>query len=517
MTNTGDVQVGIGEEGSSAQYDLVAPRANALMESLRATGYSLPDAVSDLIDNSITAGARNVRLHFQWAGADSWVSIFDDGHGMSEGDLIDAMRIGSRSPLETREPSDLGRYGLGLKTASLSQARSLTVASRAAGRNGVSARRWDLDHLASVGDWQLLNVPVEAAAQDLEQLSQSEHGTLVIWKKLDRLVGDAGAANVRAHSRFLDSLRALEGHIAMVFHRFMSRRSPVSIWLNGQKVEPWDPFLEDEVATQRLPPEELGVSDDGVTVSPYVLPHHTRLTAERHRAAGGPAGWNAQQGFYVYRNRRLLLAGDWLDLGFQKEEHYKLARIRVDLPNSSDHEWDIDVRKSRARPPLRFREDLLRIARATRARAVTVYRHRGKTMARAVRQSPVFVWQRHVRENRVSYVVNRDHPLIQHALTKDGIDARGLRQILRLIEEYVPVQQIWVDMADGDESQGQPFESAEEREMVELIRALYGALIGSGLTHDEALARLGTTEAIGERFELVEPTIEALLKERGVE
>ena len=91
----------------------------------------------------------------------------------------------------------------------------------------------------------------------------------------------------------------------------------------------------------------------------------------------------------------------------------------------------------------------------------------------------------------MSYVVNRDHPLIQHALTKDGIDARGLRQILRLIEEYVPVQQIWVDMADGDESQGQPFESAEEREMVELIRALYGALIGSGLTHDEALRATG--------------------------
>ena len=517
MTDAGDVQLVAEEDGSSTQYDLVAPRADALMESLRATGYSLPDAVSDLIDNSITAGARNIWLHFQWAGADSWASFFDDGHGMSERYLIDAMRIGSRSPREMREPSDLGRYGLGLKTASLSQARSLTVASRVAGENGVSARRWDLDHLAAAGDWQLLNVPMGADAHDLEQLSESDQGTLVIWNKLDRLVGDAGAENVRAHGRFLESLRAVEEHIAMVFHRFMVQRGPISFWLNERKIEPWDPFLEDEAATQRLPSEGLGGSDDGVTVTPFVLPHHTRLTAEGHRAAGGPAGWNAQQGFYVYRNRRLLLAGDWLELGFQKEEHYKLARIRVDLPNSSDHEWDIDVRKSRARPPLRFRDDLLRIARATRARAVTVYRHRGKTMARAVRQSPVFVWQRHVRGNRVSYVVNRDHPLIQQALATDGMDAPRLRQILRLIEEYVPVQQIWVDMADGDESQGQPFESADELEIVGLIRALYNALIGSGLTHGETLARLGATEAIGERFELVEPTVEALLKEMGVE
>ena len=163
MTDTGDAQSVVVVGGSSAQYDLVAPRADVLMESLRATGYSLPDAVSDLIDNSITAGARNIWLHFQWAGADSWASFFDDGHGMSERDLVDAMRIGSRSPREIRERSDLGRYGLGLKTASLSQARSLTVASRAAGENGVSARRWDLDHLAAAGDWQLLNVPGNVA------------------------------------------------------------------------------------------------------------------------------------------------------------------------------------------------------------------------------------------------------------------------------------------------------------------------------------------------------------------
>ena len=487
------------------------------MESLRATGYSLPDAVSDIIDNSITAGGRNIWMNFQWAGADSWVSILDDGRGMSESGLIDAMRIGSRSPREVREPSDLGRYGLGLKTASISQARSLTVATHVSKQRGMNTRQWDLDHLASTGDWQLLNVPADVAADDVQRLSQLDQGTLVVWNKLDRLVGDVGSDNARAKRQFHDALRAVEEHVAMIFHRFMVQRNPISIWLNGQAVRPWDPFLADEAATQRLSSETVGQPGAEITVTPYVLPHHSRLSGEKHRAAAGPAGWNAQQGFYVYRNRRLLLPGDWLGLGFLKEEHYKLARIQVDLPNSSDHEWDIDVRKSRARPPLAHRDDLRRIAQATRNRAVTVYRHRGKTIARGVRTSPVFVWQRHVRANKVSYVINRDHPLVRDALHSDSIDHQQFQRVLRLIEEYVPVQQIWVDMAEGDESQSSPFESAREQELMGLIRALYAAFISSGMSHDEALERLAATEAIGERYELVEPTVEELLRETPVE
>ena len=498
-------------------FDVVAPRADALMESLRATGYSLPDAVSDLIDNSITAGARNIWLHFHWAGADSWASILDDGSGMSESELIDAMRIGSRSPREIREPLDLGRYGLGLKTASISQARSLTVATHTGKRHEVHTRRWDLDHLASSRDWQLLNIPVETVAGDeVDRLTQLEHGTLVVWAKLDRMVGDVGVDNARARRQFHDALRGVEEHVAMVFHRFMAERNSVSIRINDQLIKPWDPFLADEAATQRLPSETLGPSDSGITITPFVLPHHSRLSGEKHRAAAGPNGWNAQQGFYVYRNRRLLLPGDWLGLGFIKGEHHKLARIQLDLSNSSDHEWEIDVRKSRARPPLPYKDDLRRIAQAVRKRAVTVYRHRGKTIARTVK-SPVFVWQPQVKRNKVSYVINRDHPLVRDALEANSIDTRKLQQILRLVEEYVPVQQIWVDMAEGDESQSQPFESAAEREIVGLIRALYSAFVNAGLSHREALGRLGSTEAIGDRFELVEPTVDALLKETAVE
>ena len=353
-----EVRMARSDSMTDDSFEVVSPRADHLMESLRGTGYSLPGAISDLIDNSITAGARNVWLHFHWAGAGSWVSILDDGCGMSEAELVDAMRSGSRSPREDREASDLGRFGLGLKTASISQARSLTVATHTVAAEAPSVRQWDLDHLASVGEWQLRRIPIDGLGSRVEPLSKLAQGTLVVWEKLDRLVGDVGSDDERARGQFLESLQAVEKHIGMVFHRFMAGRQSVSIWLNDREIVPWDPFLTDEDATQQLAMESLGQADE-VRVTPYVLPHHSRLTTAQHSAAGGPAGWNAQQGFYVYRNRRLLLPGDWLGLEFRKEEHYKLARIRVDLSNSSDDEWAIDVRKSRARPPLRFRDDLL--------------------------------------------------------------------------------------------------------------------------------------------------------------
>ena len=184
--------------GNNQEYDIVGPRADALMESLRATGYSLPDAIADLIDNCLTAGARNVWLTFHWAGSDSWVSLLDDGLGMTCPALVNAMRMGSQSPLEERSGSDLGRYGLGMKTASISQARSLTVASRVSGDAEVNIRRWDLDHVACVKDWHLLRSATDEGVTRLSVLNQMSQGTVVLWEKLDRLVGEAGVSDVTA-------------------------------------------------------------------------------------------------------------------------------------------------------------------------------------------------------------------------------------------------------------------------------------------------------------------------------
>src|SRR5439155_3815390 len=135
---------------------------------------------------------------------------------------------------------------------------------------------------------------------------------------------------------------------------------------------------ENEPATQRLPTEDLPFQARRVHVAPYVLPHVSKLDAAAHADASGSRGWNAQQGFYVYRARRLLVAGDWLGLSrMQQEEHYKLARIRVDLNNAMDEAWQIDVRKAAARIPGPLQPELNRIAQATRRRAAEAYRFRG--------------------------------------------------------------------------------------------------------------------------------------------
>ena len=202
----------------------------------------------------------------------------------------------------------------------------------------------------------------------LKLAPDSPSGTIVLWQQPDRVIPSGTRVdNKKAQARFLQQLEHVKEHLAMVFHRFLEPRT-LNIWFNENAVEPWDPFLVSHGATQRLPEERFGHKECQVIVRPYVLPHVSKLSKQAHEAGSGPEGWNAQQGFYIYRNRRMLVAGDWLGLGFQKEEHYKLARIGVDLPNLLDEDWDIDIKKSRARPPDQLRHDLRRIAEATRRR-----------------------------------------------------------------------------------------------------------------------------------------------------
>src|SRR5262245_49032780 len=226
------------------EFDQVEPEPSSMIESMRAHGYTLPAAIADLIDNSIAAGAGSVWLRFEWDGDGSWISIADDGRGMTEIALRDAMRLGSRSPLDERESTDLGRFGLGLKTASLSQCRRLTVASWTADSD-LSVRRWDLDHLArpEVTGWQLLKNAAPGSEKHLGHPSRPAYGTVVLWEALDRLVGQARVDDEGMQAHFLRSVETVETHLAMVFHRYLSARR-LSIFVNEHPITAWDPFLD---------------------------------------------------------------------------------------------------------------------------------------------------------------------------------------------------------------------------------------------------------------------------------
>ena len=324
------------------------PEADSMIETFRAIGYTLETAVADIIDNSITAGAKNVWITRIWDGDNSSICIKDDGHGMNSDECIQAMRPGSKNPLEERDAIDLGRFGLGLKTASFSQCRKLTLLSKRKGGKPVGWT-WDLDYVGKVKKWEVLQwVPNEY----LHIIDDIKSGTAVIWSELDRLVTEGTEAeDENARQKFTDSLSVVRKHVAMVFHRFL-KDGDFKVFWGEDEIEPWDPFCLVEDKTQAYPVEDLSFGDEIVDIKGYVLPHKDEFSSEAaYKAAEGVYGYPAMQGFYVYRGKRMLLAGDWLGL-FRKEDHYKLVRIMIDLPNTLDTQWQIDIKKSTAIPPI---------------------------------------------------------------------------------------------------------------------------------------------------------------------
>lgn len=470
-------------------WDIAEPRADALIESLRAFGYSPEAAIADLVDNSISAEAKNIWIVFHWAGADSTVRVTDDGRGMDESSLIEAMRPGSMNPLEQRLAKDLGRFGLGLKTASFSQAREVTVMSSTDSEESTT-RRWDLDTVADSGEWRLLRT-APARVQPRHALGS---GTDIVWSKLDRLVGDVSIHDAKAHHRFLATVDRVRRHLEATFYQFLMGRNRTFISVNGQPLEPWDAFMRTHPATQQFDAEELPYKGEIVKVTPYVLPHRSKLDEVATQRGAGIHGWNQQQGFYVYRSGRLLIQGDWLGLGLAKDEHTKLARIAIEFPSSLDHDWQVDVKKSTARPPGELADALRRIAKTTRAKAEEVYRYKGKTLARKTSQPFVFAWLEHKgRNGEIRFRINRDHPVITAAKNAMGKDNQPFERAIRFIEESVPTTAIGVHIAESLDMAPIAFADAK-REIRPLIEFTYQGLISQGASPKDALDRIAATE-----------------------
>jgi Histidine kinase-, DNA gyrase B-, and HSP90-like ATPase len=496
-------------EINEEQCDLAEPFASSMSESLRAFGYDLPSAIADLVDNSIFAKARNIWIDLNWDGENSSICVTDDGRGLSDKELLNAMRPGSSNPLEPRDPKDLGRYGLGLKTASFSQCRRLTVRSKQL-RDKPVTRCWDLDFIRQKNKWLLLKSAGRDSEKRLSRLRKMERGTSVLWEQMDRIVKLQDVDNQVHENLFHQRIEGVKKHLAMVFHRFMEGRHRLTIFINDREIAPWDPFLISEKATQQLADEAITLFRGEIKVVPYVLPHLSKLTKTTHDEAAGTRGWNAHQGFYVYRNKRLLVPGDWLGLPFAKEEHYKLARILLDIPNSMDQQWEIDVTKSKARPPDALRNDLKRIADLTRKRASDIYRHRGKIVARGSSAPHVFAWDKKVKHGKIRYSINREHPLVKDALSNAGTGKSRLNALLRLLEETVPVAWIVMSNAENPEQQSTPFDQSPPSQVRDIMREVFEALLRAGMTTKEAVHRLMTMEPFDRYPEVVEVFLESI-------
>ncbi len=454
------------------------PHAGAMLESLRGLGYSTAAAIADIVDNSISAGASKVHLDFVWDGQNSRISILDNGCGMTDAELESAMRLGDKNPLTTRESHDLGRFGMGLKTASFSQCRRLTVATAKDGVQG--CLRWDLDELAANpdGGWLLFEGPAVGSKQFIAGMRDKSHGTLVLWEMLDRIVTDGYKSD-----DYLSLIDDVESHLSMVFHRILQGpRARLKLLLNGKAIQPWDPFMSGHPAKPWTSPIAKHFTEYGIVeVQCHVLPHRDKLTASEFENYGGPAGWTSQQGFYVYRNERLLVAGGWLGLGnsraWNREEAHRLARIRIDIPNTADAEWKIDVRKSTARPPVSLKPWLTQLADNTRERARRVFAYRGTPISSPGNAPIEQAWRVERVKAGMRYRIEEKHSSVAAVLDSSGELRPLIKAMLRVIEESVPVQRIWLDTAENKETPRTGFDGEPSENVAEIATVLFNDLI----------------------------------------
>lgn len=467
-----------------------------MVEALRGLGYSVEAALADIIDNSISAHATEVRVQFDWDEERSRISVLDNGCGMTDTELERAMRLGAKSPLDARDASDLGRFGMGLKTASFSHCRRLTVAT--VKENASSCLRWDLDELArsEEGGWLIYEGPSAGSEPFISSIADCTHGTFVLWETLDRVVTPGFKS-----SDFSDLIDRVEKHLAMVFHRLLDGARPrLKIFLNDNPVVPWDPFMMDHPAKSWVSPvAKLTTSGGQIEVQCHVLPHKDKLTEREMEHAAGAAGWTSQQGFYVYRNERLLVAGGWLGLGqrraWNREEAHRLARIRLDITNVADAEWKIDIRKATARPPATLRAWLTKLAEETRDRARKVYASRGAPMIRSGSQSIEQAWRADHTKTGVKYRIDEHHPAIGAVLETCGDHLPLVKAMLRVIEETVPIQKIWLDTAEGKETSRVGFASEPPEAVLEVLDTLFRDMTGRrGLSDDLAKRMLLTMD-----------------------
>jgi hypothetical protein len=478
------------------------PDASSMIETFRAIGYSMETAIADVIDNSISAEAKNIWINYEWKGGETIISIKDDGYGMNGEELIQAMRPGSKHPSEIRANSDLGRFGLGLKTASFSQTRKFSVISKKTGFNTIFWA-WDLDHVNESKSWELVQyVPSYAYVNEIEQQNS---GTNVVWYCLDRNLKGVKEDDTEALEKFMELMEGVKKHLEMVFHRFLEQ-GKISIRFQDREIVAWDPFLRGENGVQSGALEYFNNGD--VVVKGYVLPHKSKISKKVFNKAAGPRGWNAQQGFYIYRNERLLVAGEWLGM-FKKEEHYKLCRIMIDLPNTLDDKWQIDIKKSIARPPLKIYNQLKAYANLIRSQAVNVYRYKGKVLQR---KYPSFkfvpVWLEKQRQGKRFYSINREHPVIKEIIEEPS--KKNINELLRFIEETVPIPLITIKESENPESHGTPFENLKHEMLIEKIESTLKDILIDGKSKEAAAAVVLSIEPFDKYPQYIEQIIENL-------
>ena len=436
------------------------PSPDILMNSLRSIGYSFQTALADIIDNSISAGAKNIWIDFpSYDTGKLYITILDNAEGMDDASLFNAMKYGSER--DDYGENDLGRFGIGLKSASLSQCRILTVLSKYAGE--VNAYRWDLDEVLLSKEWECLKLNSDEikGCPNFEKLDSLERGTMVVWQNFDIA---AQKANGHTYEYLSEKTDESESRLALIFHRFMNRSSsPVSFYINGRLIKGLDPFLEGtpnhkrNLKTDEGKPVEISTpyTEKGeektaiIKIQTYILPHQDDLSKEDIAYLGGMEALKDDQGFFVYRNDRLIIYGTWFGLSSKSvnAELYKYGRIKVDIPNKLDYLWDIDIKKQNAVIPKQIvnllRKSVMQVCRISEKKT-------GKRARLTGDESSESIWiKTPSRNGKDLFSVNHNSPFIQQFL--DSFGDKDKAQILRLLDtisSHLPFDDIYFSVCN---------------------------------------------------------------------
>jgi hypothetical protein len=453
--------------------EIVKPNPKSTINSYRSFGYNLSTATADIVDNSISAYANEIFILYKWKGQDSFISITDNGIGMDKYELILAMTPGSKDPEDDRHEKDLGRFGMGLKTASFSQCKRLTCISKKENHNAIK-RCWDIDFINDEKEWQLLDNVSDNSF--LDKINFQKSGTLVLWEKLDRIVGKAEINNETVKNAFYQEMINVKHHLSLVFHKFIESKQ-IRIFFQNEEIKPYNPFL-----LNLNPKPEMGLSEkfDNVEITYFILPHMSEIGKEEYEKSGGSLGWFQQQGFYIYRGSRLLVAGDWLGLE-KKRDYSKLARITVNFSNDNDFDWNLDIKKSTATPPIEIRRELSRIAKIAIMKSAKRYNWRGqKTISECSNFNHEPLWKdEFTREKIKKYKINRKHPIISSLLAENS---KLAGKALKLLEDNVPIELIL-----SNQNEDPAFHELEKQlenpsdELINLAIELYKINISQGI------------------------------------
>lgn len=429
---------------TSMEYEEAMPNPEHLIKSIAEQGYTLETALADLLDNSISANAQNIEIMSTNLENKLKVFITDNGEGMSEFDLSSNMMFPSKSVDSSRSVTDLGRFGLGMKTASFSQTRKFTVLSRKKGTVSFSGRTWDVSYLKQCGKWRIL---VNSESEILELLKAYENvsanhlksfenyipNTIIIWDGLYKFENYIDPKNQYKHFKEQINTETRE-YLGIVFHKFMTQQSnSLQIRVNNLRVEAFDPFVAINGDSARsLGEKEMKFGKDVLKMNAFVLPVE---------ACENEANWTTEkknlmdlEGLYIYRGKRIIFFGGWNGI-IKKETKLKLARLKIEFENINDDKLQLNVSKSKIEIPYELKIGVLRYLIELREQAKKEYNNRGLKQSKSKTVvSTIDLLTRVPTTKGVFYKINNEFPVLNEInLSLNEIQKKKLQLLLRAI------------------------------------------------------------------------------------